>query len=278
MPSLIADSGSTKTDWCLVEDGKAILRISTQGITPIHQTEHVIKEIIIGELCPQIASYRIERICFYGSGCTPEKTPVLQHIFEEIYPQAEINIHSDLLGAAHALLGNKPGIACILGTGANSCLYDGERIVDNTPALGYILGDEGGGASLGKSLINALYKHRLPGTLVKAFEDETQLNISSIIEKVYRQPLANRFLASLTVFISHHLDIPELREIVISNFIDFIEKNIKPYNSPQLPINAVGSIALYFKAELIEAANRTGYTIGTILRSPIEGLVKNETL
>ncbi|MDO5446438.1 MAG: ATPase [Prevotellaceae bacterium] len=273
MPTLIADSGSTKTDWCVADNGEATLRVATQGITPIHQTEDEIRHIIIEELCPQITGCTFDTIRFYGSGCTAEKIPMLRCILEGIYPKATVNIYSDLLGAAHALLGNAPGIACILGTGANSCLYDGKQITANTPALGYILGDEGSGAALGKSFLNALYKHRLPETLADAFKRETQLGMSDIIERVYRQPLANRFLASLTTFISKHIDVPELHELVVSNFTDFIEKNIEPYNSRHLPINAVGSIAYYFHAELEEAAQRKGYRIGIILRSPMDGLI-----
>ena len=267
---LIADSGSTKTDWALISPSV----LSSQGLNPVHQSRETILQILRSELLPQLDGSEIESVFFYGSGVRPEMEPVMVNLLREVFPQAEtIEAHSDLLGSARALCGHNYGIASILGTGANSCLYDGTSIVMNTPAMGYILGDEGSGASLGKRLLHDLYKGVLSEKVKASFEAETGLVMPEIINKVYRQPLPNRFLASLSTFIHTHLDIPEMRQLVIDTFVDFFRFNIAPYQRPDLPVSFVGSIAYFFESELREAAESQGFTLGTILRSPIEGLI-----
>lgn len=259
---LIADSGSTKTDW---SGG-----YSTQGINPFHQTEDEIRAVLRDELLPQLDASEVSRVYFYGSGVRPEKEAVMQRLLREAFPQAEvIEAHSDLLGAARALCGHNEGIACILGTGANSCLYDGERIVQNTPALGYILGDEGSGAVLGKHFLHDLYSGILPKEMIGQFEKETGLTLSEIINRVYREPLANRFLASLSKFIYQHIDEPLLERLVVENFESFFQTHILPYNRPDLTVSFVGSIAWYYQDQLRTAAESFGIIVGTILRSPL---------
>ena len=281
---LIADSGSTKTDWALISPSVLSSQLSvlssqlsvrsSQGLNPVHQSRETILQILRSELLPQLDSSEIESVFFYGSGVRPEMEPVMVNLLREVFPQAEtIEAHSDLLGSARALCGHNYGIASILGTGANSCLYDGTSIVMNTPAMGYILGDEGSGASLGKRLLHDLYKGVLSEKVKASFEAETGLVMPEIINKVYRQPLPNRFLASLSTFIHTHLDIPEMRQLVIDTFVDFFRFNIAPYQRPDLPVSFVGSIAYFFESELREAAESQGFTLGTILRSPIEGLI-----
>ena len=275
---LIADSGSTKTDWAV-----GSLRLKTQGINPFHQDDDSIRHILHEELLPQL-NYSLSSLLsplssiqFYGSGVRPELEPRMERLLREAFPAAQhVEAHSDLLGAARALCGRHEGIACILGTGANSCLYDGRQIVQNTPPLGYILGDEGSGAVLGVRFLNALYKGRLPENLRQEFEATTGHTLAAVIDHVYRQPLANRWLASLSVFIRQHVVQPAVRELVVSNFRDFIRLNVKPYQRPDLPLSAVGSIAFYYAEQLEEAANKEGYAVGTILRSPIDGLVNLE--
>jgi N-acetylglucosamine kinase-like BadF-type ATPase len=269
---LIADSGSTKTDWAI--DGQ---RIKTQCINPFHQDEATIRSILKDELLPQIGIAYVESIQFYGSGVRPELQTKMQQLLQEAFPQTtHIEAQSDLLGAARALCGKKEGIACILGTGANSCLFDGQQIVMNTPALGYILGDEGSGATLGKRFLNALYKGRLSQDLKTTFESELQLSMPQIIDRVYRQPQANRWLASLSEFISKHTCVPAVNELITNNFREFITHNIKPYQRRDLPISAVGSIAFYYQEQLKQAAQEEGYSVGLILRSPIDALVQME--
>ena len=281
---LIADSGSTKTDWALISPSvlssqlsvlsSQLSVLSSQGLNPVHQSRETILQILRSELLPKLDGSEIESVFFYGSGVRPEMEPVMANLLREVFPQAEtIEAHSDLLGSARALCGHNYGIASILGTGANSCLYDGTSIVMNTPAMGYILGDEGSGASLGKRLLHDLYKGVLSEKVKASFETETGLVMPEIINKVYRQPLPNRFLASLSTFIHTHLDIPEMRQLVIDTFVDFFRFNIAPYQRPDLPVSFVGSIAYFFESELREAAESQGFTLGTILRSPIEGLI-----
>ena len=263
---LIADSGSTKTDWSV--------GCSTQGITPVHQTEEQILQILRTELLPQIDVSQMTDVCFYGSGVRPEKEQMMTHLLQQVFPQAvKVEAHSDLLGAARALCGHNEGISCILGTGANSCLYNGECIVQNTPALGYILGDKGSGAVLGKRLIHDIYEGCLSEDLKSLFETETGLTLPAVIDRVYRQPLANRFLASLSQFICRHIEDVRLQQLVEENFCDFFADSISPYRRPDLPVSFVGSIAWYFQDQLRSAASCLGYTIGTILRSPLDALV-----
>ena len=263
---LIADSGSTKTDWRL--DGL----YSTQGINPFHMSEDTILDILRNELVPQLgdASSSIEEIEFYGAGCTVAKILVMKALLSEVFPSARnIVVGSDMLGAAKALLGNKEGVACILGTGANSCLYDGEKIISNVSPMGYILGDEGSGAVLGKTFINELYKGGYK-EFISIFEQETNLTQADIIQKVYREALPNRFLASLSKFIGAHIAEEQwIEDMVVNCFRDFFRKNVRHYNRKDLSVSFVGSVAYYYKTQLQKAAEIEGYTIGKILRSPL---------
>ncbi len=286
---LIADSGSTKTDWAIVTSAPEPVVITTQGINPVHQSREEIVNIVREELTQQMSGNpEVQRlrssarltpdfpyaVYFYGSGVRPEMEPLMHNILHETFPQAEtIEAHSDLLGAARALCGHKEGVACILGTGANSCLYDGEKIVQNTPALGYILGDEGSGSSLGKRFLHDLYSGVLPEEIKVDFEKETGLTLAEIINRVYRKPLANRFLASLSEVISHYLSNDQVHELVVRNFTDFLSNNIAPYQRPDLPVSFVGSIAYYYQDQVREAAERMQLKVGTILKMPIGGLI-----
>lgn len=273
---LIADSGSTKTEWDL--DG---LRIKTQGINPFHQDDDTIRAILYDELLPQLYShcsvseFSSLKVSFYGSGVRPELEEKIVRLLSEAFPEAkQIDAHSDLLGAAIALCGHSEGIACILGTGANSCLFDGQRIVKNTPPMGYVLGDEGSGAVLGIRFLNALYKDRLPHTILSDFEAYIGMNLAQVINRVYRQPLANRWLASLSEFIHAHMDEPLIEALVVENFRDFLRYNVDPYGRRDLPVSALGSIAYYYQSQFLEALKSEGYTVGKILRGPLDGLVR----
>ena len=272
---LIADSGSTKTDWAF-----GSFRASTQGINPFHQDEGTILAILQHELLPQLAKEQhtpadVQSIQFYGSGVRPELEGKMERLLATVFPEAHsIQARGDMLGAARALFGHNEGLACILGTGANSCLYDGQRIVQNTPPMGFILGDEGSGAVLGRMLLNALYKERLFTGARELFEREFSVTLSDVIDRVYRQPMANRWLASLAPFAHAHLDKPEVNSLVVQNFRNFICYNLVPYHRPDLPIAAVGSIAFYFQEQLRQAASIEGYAVGQILRSPIDALAQ----
>lgn len=277
MITLKADSGSTKTEWKLSGDNINTTIFTTQGINPFHMTGESITSIINSELLPQIENLvsidKVEEVYFYGAGCNETSIPTMLQILRNIFTHnSKIEVASDLLGAAKALCADKEGIACILGTGANSCLYNGVKITENISPMGYILGDEGSGAVIGRTFVNELYKgkHR---DFINVFEAETGLTLSSIIQRTYREPMPNRFLASLTVFIKKHIDKEEwIHNIVVDCLRLFFKKNISHYSRKDLNVSFVGSIAYYFREQLEEAAESEGYKIGVILRKPIDNI------
>lgn len=272
---LIADSGSTKTDWCLAEKGRVVQRMSTQGINPFHQDADFIKGVLTDELLPQIGEAEPVCIYFYGSGCRAEMVDGMKSVLGDAFPHCGvIEACGDLLAAARAVCGREEGIACILGTGSNSCLYDGQNVKFNTPPLGYILGDEGSGAVLGRLFLNAVFKRQLPSVVCKTFLDESQLTIPEVVKRVYTEPMANRFLASLSVYIHHLLGYDSVHNLVVDNFRQFFRRNISQYGRHDLKIGAIGSVAYYYSECLEEAAMAEGYEMGNIVRSPMEGLVR----
>jgi N-acetylglucosamine kinase-like BadF-type ATPase len=271
---LIADSGATKTDWCLGEKTTDARVIQTQGINPFHQSAEHIYKVLTEELLPQLGEENhITHIHFYGAGCTPEKSVIVKEQLQALFLDADIDVQSDLLGAARSLCGKEQGIACILGTGSNSCLYDGEKIMANVSPLGYILGDEGSGAVLGKRLVGDCLKHQLPEHICQAFLNETGLTPADIINKVYRQPQANRFLASLTPFLSAHREEPEIQDLLIDCFTEFFKRNVMQYAYEGTEVHFTGSIAWYFQEEVKEAAESLGIRTGKFIKSPIHGLI-----
>ena len=276
MAILIADSGSTKTDWiCLTGSDESMqIEIQTVGLNPFHVSDNEIRGVLAHDVLPQLGDTKVDAVYFYGSGVRPEVEGCVVGLLRESFPDAQtVEAHSDLLGACRALCGDKAGIACILGTGANSCVYDGRQVVHNTPALGYILGDEGSGAVLGKHLLHDLYTGVLPHNLRITFEKEMGLELSEIINKVYREPQANRFLASLSEFIHRHLDEEGIRQLVYNTFSDFVNYHISRYGRRDLPLSFVGSIAYYYQEQLQLIVQMLGYPMGTILKSPLQGLV-----
>lgn len=276
MAILIADSGSTKTDWiCLTGSNESMqIEIQTVGLNPFHVSDNEIRGVLAHDVLPQLGDTKVDAVYFYGSGVRPEVEGRVVGLLRESFPDAQtVEAHSDLLGACRALCGDKAGIACILGTGANSCVYDGHQVVHNTPALGYILGDEGSGAVLGKHLLHDLYTGVLPHNLRITFEKEMGLELSEIINKVYREPQANRFLASLSEFIHRHLDEEGIRQLVYNTFSDFVNYHISRYGRRDLPLSFVGSIAYYYQEQLQLIVQMLGYPMGTILKSPLQGLV-----
>lgn len=273
---LIADAGSTKTSWVATDrQGNAIASFETEGINPVHQNEETIVRILT-EVGRRLTESRCMPtiIGYYGAGLIPAKRPLMQRLLGEAFPQAAIEAESDLLGAARALCGHGEGIAAILGTGANSCLYDGVAIIQNTPPLGYILGDEGSGAALGKRFLNALFRGTLPAEMRDDYLSSASLTYADVIDRVYRQPQANRFLASTSLYIGKHIAQSEaLQTLVTDNFRDFLRHHIVPYHRPELPVSAIGSIAWRYKEQLFVACQMEGLKLGTVAKSPIEGLI-----
>lgn len=271
---LIADSGATKTDWCFGQDIENKQIIQTQGINPFHQSKEHIDKVLREELLPQLENAAsITHIYFYGAGCTPEKSLIVKEALQAIFTQAEAQVQSDLLGAARSLCGKERGIACILGTGSNSCEYDGEKITANVSPLGYILGDEGSGAYLGKHIVSDCLKHQAPEHIHNAFFKKTGLTPAEIIDKVYRQPQANRFLAGLAPFLSEYRMDPYIHKLLTKCFSDFFFRNLMAYNYRELKVHFTGSIAWHFQEEIKESAFILNIQTEKFIQSPIHGLI-----
>lgn len=270
MSILIADGGSTKIDWTVVS-GISQKTFRSPGINPVLWDIGKIEQMLQEGLPHEILS-DVESVYFYGAGCLGRSAEKMQEaLMRVVAHDAEIEVESDLLGAARALFGNERGIACILGTGSNSALYDGKEIISNIHPLGYILGDEGSGASIGKHFLNALYKGRLPESLRKDFETDTGLTYDDVIDHVYRQPMANKFLASLVIFVSKRRK--ECAELLNEEFDNFIEKDILPYNHCELPVGIVGGVGYEFYEELKEIFLRHRLKLNKVVARPMENLV-----
>ena len=273
--TLIADCGSTKTDWVLCNGGNIIARARTQGLNPTHQESDEIYEILSAELPDEITSVTPDNIYFYGAGCAYDiANNRMRKALEGIFATRQIEINSDLLAAARALCKHEEGIACILGTGSNSCLFDGEKIVENTPSLGYILGDEGSGAHLGRQLLSDCLKHQLPQSLREKFFKHYNLDIATILEKTYHSSLPNRWLAGFTPFLSENKNVPEIKMMLKYCFTQFFQRNTMVYRRSWLPIHIIGNVGLNFSDEIRETAESLGLSVGNIEASPMEGLIE----
>ena len=272
---LIADSGSTKTDWVLCNGSIIVKRIKTQGLNPTIQSSDEILAVLKAELADNIDTTAPQKIFFYGAGCAYETANNrMKQALEAIFTTKEIEIYSDLLASARALCGHDEGIACILGTGSNSCLYDGKNIIDNTPSMGYILGDEGSGAHLGRQLVSDCVKKQLPKAIREKFMQEYNLDVATILERVYHTPLPNRWLASLTPFIQENKKNAEVHTMLKHCFTQFFQRNVMVYRRSWLPIHISGGIGMNFSEEIRETAESLGLSVGNIVESPMEGLIK----
>ena len=274
---LVVDSGSTKTDWGFFNTVYDLKAVKTQGINPCHQSEEEIRSIIRNELLPNTQNLdlaAITEVFYYGAGCATQSIcEQMAALLKEFIPNAAIAVDSDMLGAARALCGHAEGVACVLGTGSNSCLYNGKAIEDQVPSLGYILGDEGSSAALGRRLIGDCLKRQLPEAVSREFMERYSLTKESIIESVYRKPLPNRFIAGFAPFVYEKRAIPEVHKMIIQCFSEFFTRNVINYHKPWLPVHFVGSLAGSFAEELKETADSLGMTIGKIEASPMSGLV-----
>lgn len=280
---LIADSGSTKVHWCLMAANGHTAEFITDGINPLFQTSDAMRNSICNQLLPQMASMlwagTVSHVFFYGAGCTPEKSPFVEKAIESVFKKAKVFVVSDMLGATRGLLGHEKGVACILGTGSNSCLYDGEQIIKNVPSLGFILGDEGSAATLGKRLVSDLLKNQLGDDLKERFLSQYAINQADVIEHVYRQPFPNRWLANLARFCAENIDDPRIHDLVYDHFAQFVKRNISQYYTSEeqkqsMPVGFVGSIAFYYRPVLEQVMSDYGFRVGQILQDPIPGLVE----
>ena len=274
---LIADSDSTKTDWCVVENGQPIQQISTKGINPFFQSEEEISNEIATSLLPQLKTNALDAVYFYGAGCGfPDKIAMVHRaITKHLQIKREVEVNTDMLAVAHGLCQHEAGIACIMGTGSNSCYYDGKQIVSNVSPLGFILGDEGSGAVLGKLLVGDILKNQMTPELKEKFLKQFSLTPADIIDRVYRKPFPNRFLASLSPFLAQNIDEPCIHALVLGSFKSFLKRNVMQYeNFRNSKVHFIGSVAFYYKTILAEAAQEMNIQLGTIIKSPMEGLIK----
>jgi len=271
---LIVDSGSTKANWCLI-NGKKKKRFNTQGISPYFLSAHQMENIFLHEVKPVLKNNQPDEIYYYGTGCsTPANVTLVKKTLKKVFPDAKIEVTHDLLGAAKALCGNQKGIACILGTGSNSCYFDGKKIIKNSPGIGYILGDEGSGAYLGRKVVQYFLYNTFEGELMDRFIARFNTHGNDILDAVYKKPLANRYLASFAIFLSENRGHYMIENIIEDGLNDFFFQHIYKYKeSWSLPIHFVGSIAYVFQDVLKEMCINYELEPGKILQSPMEGLI-----
>ncbi len=272
---LIADSGSTKTTWCLLSKKGNQALFTTTGINPFFRNVEDIEAELKSGLVPKLNS-AVEKVYFYGAGIINEnKKNIIRTALKRLFPGTHIQINSDLLAAAHATLGKNQGIACILGTGSNSGLYNGDSIIKHVPPLGFILGDEGSGAVLGKKLLADYLKGVLPGHLSKYFKIQFTSDYGEIMEQVYKKEKPNRFLAQFVPFIKQHINETYCKELVENSFAEFVERNIFQYNDySNHEICFVGSVAYHFNDQLNNVFKKQHLKLGEIEKNPINGLVR----
>jgi N-acetylglucosamine kinase-like BadF-type ATPase len=277
MSILIADSGSTKTDWVLLDKNNIIIQFQTVGFNPYFQSSEDIYLEIKNKLIPVLHDqlHTIKQIAYYGAGCsTSDKIQVVKQGLYLAFGNISSEVNHDLLAAARALCGKEKGIACILGTGSNSCLYDGKEVVENIPSVGYLFGDHGSGAAIGKAFIQHYFDGKLPIHLKTAFEN-AGYHREIILENVYKKPMPSRYLASIVSFLVNYNNDSYIKELIKNCFLDFFDAQVSKYTDAQkLPVNSVGSIGYYYKDLLTEAALIKGFSIGNVIKSPIDGLIK----
>ncbi|TDH21393.1 N-acetylglucosamine kinase [Segetibacter sp. 3557_3] len=270
---LIADSGATKCEWCLVGDGKTTT-VFTQGISPYFLSLTQIVSLLQKELLPFLEDKEIHEVFYYGTGLSnPDNVITIKAALKQLFADASIEAHTDLLAAARALCIKQKGVACILGTGSNSCYFDGKEVIKNSPGIGYVLGDEGSGAYLGKKVIQYFMYNTFDEDLRARFDFKFQTNGNEILENVYKQPLPNRYLASFAIFLAENRGHYMIENILEDGLNDFFFTHLSKYNeSWKFPVHFVGGISFAFKDVLAELCNSYGFDTGTILQNPMQGL------
>jgi len=270
---LIADSGSTKAEWIILPDQGNSETVFTSGINPFYQDSGQIALQLSHEFTS--VHKKFEAIYFYGAGCiNHDKEEIVKAALLQVFETPRIFAGSDLLAAAHSLCQDQPGIVCILGTGSNSCYYNGSEIIDHISPLGFILGDEGSGAVLGKKLISDILKNQLPQWLIHDFFENYPTTAAEIMENVYKQPYPSRYLANFTRFLFKYIDVPEIEDIVITGFRDFVTRNLMQYAQVNFaPVNFTGSIAFHFEPQLRKVFEEQNLLPGKITQAPMGGLI-----
>lgn len=271
---LIAESGSTRTEWALVEDNHLVQRVFTEGLNPFFQTRREISRSVRLGLPESFFKKKLDQVYYYGAGCSSyEKKNILGASLVAQF-KTPIQVESDLLAAARGLFKCEAGIACILGTGSNSCFYDGKIIVKNVKAAGYILGDEGSGAVLGKLFLADLLKGLAPKELANEFHEKFRISVNDVMESVYNLPLPNRFLGTIAYFLGDYMDNEYVYNLLTNNLRSFFNRNVCQYDYINYPIRFVGSLAYAYPDILQEVAQEFGVEIDVIEETPMNGLIE----
>jgi N-acetylglucosamine kinase-like BadF-type ATPase len=273
--TLIADGGSTKSEWCLVNNGHK-KTFFTQGMSPYFVSTRQMTEIVQKELLPKLKNVKVESLFYYGTGCaSPQNAKNVKSALKDVFPEAAIDVHTDLVAAARAVCGHEKGIACILGTGSNSCYYNGKKIVKNSPGLGYVLGDEGSGAYLGKKVLQYYLYNTFDEELKMKFEAMYNTNAVEILDNVYTRPLPNRYLATFTMFLAENRGHFMVENILEDGLNDFFFQHLCKYREVWThPVNFVGSVAYGFTDVIKQLCHSYEFDLGKILKNPMQGLAK----
>ncbi|MCQ2194616.1 MAG: ATPase [Paludibacteraceae bacterium] len=272
---IILDSGSTKTEMLVRQEGKADETLIFPGINPFYQTEEEIAALLFEHIDEHIQGNDVEETFFYGAGCSfPEKKAMVANALKKRFPNSKISVENDLLAASRALFQDERGIACIMGTGSNSCLYNGKEIEQNVSPLGFILGDEGSGAVIGKKFVADCLKNQMPQEIHDTFFEQRETSVPEVMERVYKKPFPNRYLASVCRFIYGYRETDYVQNLIRTSFTEFFVRNIRQYPITNEKLGFVGSIAHYFSQELTQVAQEQGYEIGLILKQPMAGLAQ----
>jgi glucosamine kinase len=273
--TLIADSGATKAEWCLLNNGKK-KTLFTQGISPYFLNTDQIAELVTKELTSKLKNVTVEHIYYYGTGCSNiDNAKNIKKALTRVFPTAEASVNTDLMGAARAVCGHEKGIACILGTGSNSCYFNGKSIMKNSPGIGYVLGDEGSGAYLGKKVLQYYLYNTFDEDLRARFDAKFVTTGSEILDNVYKKPLPNRYMASFALFLAENRGHYMIENIIEDGLNDFFFQHLCKYNEVwKYPVHFIGSVASGFNDVLEQLCHSYEFELGTVLKNPMEGLVK----
>jgi N-acetylglucosamine kinase-like BadF-type ATPase len=273
---LIADAGATKIQWIVLDDQQEHGPFETSGFNPYFMDPALLEEIMEKELIPYLKTEPIREIYYYGAGCsTMQKCGIVEEALKDEFPGAMCDVQHDLLAAARALFNREAGIACILGTGSNSCLYDGNNIIENVTSLGYLFGDEGSGAYLGKLLLLEFLRGRFPENIQSAFNNRYDYSLENILDAVYNKPHPNQFLSSFALFAGEHGKDPFIAQLLERNFTDFFEEQVTKYTGyKDSRVGIIGSVGYHFQDIFRKVAEKYKVEVGEVVQNPIPGLVR----
>ena len=276
--TLIADSGSTKAEWVLVKGGRK-KTFFTSGISPYFLDTAQIITLLQTELAPRLGRAEVEMVHYYGTGCAnPDNAKSVAKALKKVFPSAKIDVQTDLVAAARSVCGREKGIACILGTGSNSCYFNGKKIVKNSPGIGYILGDEGSGAYLGKHVVQHFFYNTYDEDLRARFDARFQTSNTEILDNVYKKPLANRYLAGYAIFLAENRGHYIIENIIYDGLNDFFWQHLCKYGEVwKTPVHFVGSVAFGFQDVIQDLCTSYGFELGTVLKAPMPGLLTYHT-